>query len=55
MTKNIETRLKPSYSQPHNIRCDTGNEALDYCLRMKEHRRQKYDKSKWSKRYYGKE
>ena len=50
----LELRLKPNYKQPHNINYDTGNEALNYYLKMKEHRRQKYDKSKWSKRYYGK-
>ena len=51
----LEVRLKPNYKQPWNIKIKTGiNEALDYHLIMKEHRRQKYDKSKWSKRYYGK-
>ena len=50
----LELRLKPNYQQPHSIKINIFNEAMDYHLRMKEHVRQKYNKSKWSKRYYGK-
>ena len=49
---NLEIRLRPNYKQPHNIHYHTGNEALDYYLRMKEHNKQKHYRSKWSKRFY---
>jgi len=49
---SLEIKLKPNYKQPHNIHYHTGNEARDYHLRMKEHNRQKHNKSKWSKRFY---
>jgi len=53
--KGIESKTKPNYQQPHSIHYHTENEALDYHLKNKEHRAQKYNKSKWSKRLYSNE
>ena len=51
---NIEIKIKPNYKQPHNIHYYTGNEAMDYYLKMKDHNRQKHNKSKWNKGFYTK-
>ena len=48
----LEVKIRPSYKQPHNIHYNTGNVALDYHLKNVEHRKQKYNKSKWTKRLY---
>ena len=47
---NLEKKLR--YQQPHSIKLIATNEALSYHLKMKEHKRQKYNASKQSKRLY---
>ena len=53
--KRLENKmLKPKYPQPHSIKLPGYDEALKYHLTMKEHRRRKYNATKWYKRMLGK-